>query len=84
MPIHSLDALCADVAKTLYEVEVGRDFWISQLTGPACERLRDLGFREETRVRKLSGGRNLICSISGARLAISKELAAQVFVFPVQ
>jgi len=70
-------------AKTLNEVEAGRDFRISVLNGPSTERLRDLGFREQVSVRIISGGRNLICSISGTRLAISKELAAQVFVSPI-
>jgi len=70
-------------AKTLNEVEAGRDFRISVLKGPSTERLRDLGFREQVSVRIISGGRNLICSISGTRLAISKELAAQVFVSPI-
>ncbi len=83
MPIHPADAPVHDNAKTLNEVEAGRDFRISVLSGPSCDRLRDLGFREETKVRKLSGGRNLICSVSGTRLAISKELAGQVFVSPV-
>jgi Fe2+ transport system protein FeoA len=72
-----------DKAKTLNEVEAGRDFRISELSGPSSERLRDLGFREQTSVRIISAGRNLICSISGARLAISKDLAAQVFVSPI-
>jgi hypothetical protein len=34
-------------------------------------------------VRKLAGGRNLICSICGIRMAISRELAEQVVVSPV-
>ena len=83
MPIHPADVPGAIIAKTLNEVEANRDFRISVLSGPSCGRLRDLGFREETKVRKLSGGRNLICSVSGTRLAISRELADQVFVSPV-
>lgn len=83
MPIPSDDSSAPSDAKTLNEVEAGRDFRISGLNGPSIERLRDLGFREETQVRKLSGGRNLVCSVSGTRLAISRELAAQVFVSPV-
>jgi ferrous iron transport protein A len=83
MPIRPADAPGSADAKTLNEVEAGRDFRISGIDGPSSDRLRDLGFREETQIRKLSGGRNLVCSISGTRLAISKELAAQVFVSPV-
>ncbi len=83
MPIRPSDAPGSANAKTLNEVEAGRDFRISGIDGPSSDRLRDLGFREETQIRKLSGGRNLVCSISGTRLAISKELASQVFVSPV-
>ncbi len=72
-----------DTARNLNQVETGRDFRISVLRGPSCDRLRDLGFCEQMPVRKLSGGRNLICSVCGTRLAISRELAEQVFVLPV-
>lgn len=70
-------------AMTLNQVKVGCDVRISGLQGPACERLRDLGFCENLQVRKISGGRNLVCSICGARMAVSKELAEQVLVLPV-
>ena len=65
---------------TLNQARVGCDLWIQGVTGPGCERLRDLGFCEQMRVRKLSGGRNLLCSMCGTRLAISSELAEQVLV----
>jgi ferrous iron transport protein A len=83
MPIRQADVPNTADATTLNEVEAGRDFRISGIEGPSSDRLRDLGLREETRIRKISGGRNLVCSISGTRLAISKELAAQVFVSPI-
>lgn len=83
MPLPSADLPAPDNTKTLNEVEAGRDFLIRELNGPSRERLRDLGFREASNVRKLSGGRNLICSISGTRLAISRELADQVLVSPL-
>ena len=70
-------------AMTLNEVGVGCDVRISHLSGPGCERLRDLGFCEQLQVRKLSGGRNLICSLCGTRMAISRELAEQVVVDPL-
>jgi ferrous iron transport protein A len=65
---------------TLNQVKAGCDVRIQLLNGPSCERLRDLGFCEQLRVRKISGGRNLICSICGTRMAISRELAEQVLV----
>lgn len=72
-----------DSAMTLNQVRVGCDVRICQLTGPGCERLRDLGFCEQLHVRKLSAGRNLICSLCGTRMAISRELAEQVMVSPM-
>ncbi len=33
-------------------------------------------------VRKLADGRNMICSVCGTRMAISRELAEQVQVSP--
>lgn len=70
-----------DSAMTLNQARVGCDLWIQVVkNGPGCERLRDLGFCEEMQVRKLTGGRNLICSMCGTRLAISSELAEQVLV----
>lgn len=72
-----------DSAMTLNQVGVGCDVRIRVLNGPACERLRDMGFCEQLQVRKLAGGRNLICSVCGTRLAISRELAEQVMVTPL-
>jgi Fe2+ transport system protein FeoA len=69
---------------TLNEVAVNCDVRISGLTGPACERLRDLGFCEQMQLRKISNGRNLICTVCGAKMAISRELAEQVLVSPVR
>lgn len=69
---------------TLNEVELNRDVRISSLRGPACGRLRDLGFCEQMQLRKLSNGRNLVCTLCGAKMAISRELAEQVFVDPIR
>jgi ferrous iron transport protein A len=82
---HALAAdLQVDSAMTLNQVKVGCDVQIRVLSGPSCERLRDLGFCEQLQVRKLAGGRNLICSICGTRMAISRELAEQVLVSPIR
>lgn len=75
--------LGADSAMTLNQAGVGSDVQIRVLSGPGCERLRDLGFCEQMQVRKLAHGRNLICSICGTKMAISRDLAEQVFVEPV-
>jgi Fe2+ transport system protein FeoA len=81
---HTLAAdLKIDSAMTLNQVKVGCDVQIRVLSGPGCDRLRDLGFCEEMQLRKLSQGRNMICSFCGTRMAISRELAEQVLVSPV-
>jgi len=81
-----LPALAADLkidsAMTLNQAGVGCDVTIQFLSGPGCDRLRDLGFCEQLQVRKLANGRNLICSVCGTRMAISRELAEQVMVSP--
>ena len=69
-----------DSAMTLNQVGVGCDVRIRVLNGPGCDRLRDLGFCEQLQLRKLSNGRNLVCSVCGTRMAISRELADQVLV----
>ncbi|MGA0845789.1 MAG: FeoA family protein [Luteolibacter sp.] len=69
-----------DHVMTLNQAQVGCDLRIRGLSGPGCERLRDMGFCERLQVRKLAGGRNLICSVCGTKLAISRELADQVMV----
>jgi ferrous iron transport protein A len=80
MPHALATDLQIDSAMTLNQVGVGCDVKIRFISGPGCERLRDLGFCEQLQVRKLSGGRNLICSVCGTRMAISRELADQVLV----
>jgi ferrous iron transport protein A len=75
--------LKTDSAITLNQAQVGCDLRIQGVNGPSCERLRDLGFCEQLQVRKLADGRNLICSVCGTRLAISRDLAEQVMVAPL-
>ena len=72
-----------DSAMTLNQAGVGCDMQIRVLSGPGCDRLRDLGFCEQLQVRKLAHGRNLICSVCGTKMAISQDLADQVIVEPV-
>ena len=67
----------------LGDAAVGCDFRIGFLCGPASEQLRMLGFCESLHVRKMAHGRNVICSVSGTRLALSRELANQVRVLPL-
>jgi ferrous iron transport protein A len=83
MSHQSVQDLELDSLQSLSQAQVGCDFQIRYLDGPACDQLRNLGFCESLQVRKLSGGRNLICSVCGTRLAVSSELAEQVKVTPV-
>ena len=52
---------------------------ITSLSG-SCNNLRDLGFCEKLNVTKLQGGKNIICMLCGAKIAISKDLAQRVIV----
>ena len=71
-----------DSALSLTQAAVGCDFQVTALEGPACQQLRAIGFCEEMRVRKISDGRNLVCTVCGTRLAVSRDLASQVRVAP--
>ncbi len=83
MALASAAELENDSLQTLAQATVGCDFRIRFLEGPACEQLRRLGFCETLQVRKLAHGRNLICTVCGTRLALSRELAHQVKVTPL-
>jgi Fe2+ transport system protein FeoA len=80
MALATAQELETDSLLSLSQAKVGCDFRIKFLSGPACEQLRKLGFCETLQVRKLADGRNLICSVGGTRLALSRELASQVMV----
>ena len=58
---------------------------IKQLTTSpeTSERLRELGFCEQQRIRLLSRHSNLICLVCNSRLGISEELAQNILVEPV-
>ena len=47
------------------------------------DRLRELGFCEEQKIRLLSRDSNLICQVCNARLGISEELAESILVEPL-
>ncbi len=72
--------LKVDSAMTLSKASAGCQLRIRQLAGSSCKRLREIGFCEELEICKLSDGRNMICSVCGTRLALSKKLGDQVLV----
>jgi ferrous iron transport protein A len=80
MPAGLAEDLCRDSAVTLSRARVGCDLRIRMVEGPACGRLRDMGFCEQLQVRKLADGRILVCTLCGVRMAISRDLAEQVWV----
>jgi ferrous iron transport protein A len=82
-PHAAANDLEADSLQSLAQATVGCDFRIRFLEGPACDQLRRLGFCETMQVRKLANGRNLICTVCGTRMALSRDLADQVLVSPV-
>ncbi|MBI3416707.1 MAG: ferrous iron transport protein A [Verrucomicrobia bacterium] len=47
------------------------------------DRLRELGFCEDQRIKLVSQQTNVICQVCNVRLAISHELAQQILVEPV-
>lgn len=71
-----------DSALTLSQAATGCDFQIREVEGPACQQLREIGFCEQMRVKKLTNGRNMLCTVCGTRLALSKDLADQIQVVP--
>ena len=66
----------------LSQVRAGTVVCIKKLsTAPdITERLREMGFCEEQRIKLLSRESNLICQVCNARLGISEELADSIFV----
>lgn len=73
-----------DSLQSLSQAQVGCDFQIRRVDGPACDQLRNLGFCESIQVRKLANGRNLVCSVCGTKIAVSSKLAEQVKVSPIE
>lgn len=65
---------------SLSQAKEGCPLRICALQGEACRRLREIGFCEQMEISKLSNGRNMICSMCGTRLAVSRKLGEQVLV----
>ena len=47
------------------------------------DRLRELGFREEQKIKLVARKSNFICQVCNARFGISEELADSILVEPV-
>ena len=66
-------------------VQAGAVVCIKQLTTAPeiTDRLRELGFCEEQRIKILSRQSNFICQVCNARLGISTRLAEKILVEPL-
>ncbi|MBC8148217.1 MAG: hypothetical protein H8E96_00885, partial [Verrucomicrobiaceae bacterium] len=60
----------------------GGVFQSGAVEGRAGRQLGDVVFGDKMRVRKLTNGRNMLCTVCGTRLALSKDLADQIQVIP--
>lgn len=47
-----------------------------------CCRLREMGFAENSVIRCIQSGTALVCQIQNARVGLSHQLAAQIYVEP--
>lgn len=65
-------------------VQAGTNVRIKQLSASPeiSNRLRELGFCEEQRIRLLIKHTNVICQVCNARLGISSQLAKSILVEP--
>lgn len=68
----------------LSNVMAGTVCSIKHLTASAdvTDRLRELGFCEDQKIKLLSRDGNLICQVCNARLGISAQLAQSIIVTP--
>ena len=69
----------------LSQVPAGEVVCIKELaTSPdMVDRLREMGFCEEQRIKLVSRHSNFICQVCNARLGISEQLAESILVEPV-
>jgi len=69
----------------LTKVKAGQVVCIKQLVAKpeTVERLRELGFGEEQKIRLLSSDSSYICQVCNARLGISPKLAEAILVQPL-
>jgi Fe2+ transport system protein FeoA len=63
----------------LAEAKTNTNITITSLSG-SCINLRNLGFCEKLNIIKLQNGKNIICILCGAKIALSENLAQHVIV----
>ena len=69
----------------LNQVKAGTVVCVRELAGSPeiSDRLREMGLREDSRVRLVSHQDSVICQVCNARLALSQKLAETILVEPV-
>jgi Fe2+ transport system protein FeoA len=80
------EGACAQPAVCpLSSMRAGMVACIKSLTASkeVMDRLREMGFCEEQKIKLLSRDGNIICQICNARLGISEELADAILVQPL-
>lgn len=79
------DRCAAPAVCPLSRVRAGTTVVVKRLTASADmnQRLREMGFGEEQRVKVLSLANNLLCQVCNARLGLSERLAETILVQPV-
>lgn len=68
----------------LSEAKKGPVLCVERLEGneKICRRLREVGVCETAEIKVLSCGGQMICSVCGTRLALSRKLAQNIWVKP--
>lgn len=59
----------------LSQIKPNTNAVIVSLTSHKCHNLREMGFCENAKIKKIKGGRLLICDICSCKIAISEDLA---------
>jgi ferrous iron transport protein A len=69
----------------LNSVRAGSSVRIRRLVAEVtvCQRLREIGFCEDSTVRLIKSQSTVVCQVCNARLAISADLAHQILVEPL-
>ena len=62
----------------LTEITTNSNAIILALSGHGCDKLRDLGFCEKAKIKKICEGRIIICDICSCKIAISRELGERI------
>src|SRR4051812_36729751 len=79
-------AACRDALCPLNRVRAGMEVRIRQLCAAPqlADRLREIGFCEDTVIKLLTSHTNVICLVCNTRLALSDKLAQAILVEPLE